>query len=150
MIKYSKGFTLLELVIAISIVGILASLAMPAFDNQLKNSRLVAITNLVVGSYNLARSEAIDRGVQVQISNIADGWMVKEVISGNEIKRFEPGDTGITWTDVSIDVIYDPTGFRPFGSAIETVKICDSRDQGRLIAISIAGSTSVSDTPSCP
>ena len=143
MIKYSKGVTLLELIVAIGIAGILLSLALPAFDNQIKDSRIVANTNLVIGAYNLARSEAINRGVQVQVIDITDGWAVEEVVSGAEIKRFEPDSDGITWTPSTFpDIPFNPTGFRPFGSAAVTITLEDSRGKGRIITISPAGSTS--------
>jgi len=151
MLNNSKGVTLLELIIAIGIVGIIASMAIPAFDNQLKDSKIVANTNLVIGAYNLARSEAINRGLQVQVVDTADGWAVEEVASGTEIKRFEPDNDGLTWTPATFpDLPYATNGFRPFGSAAQTIKLCDSRGKGREITISPAGSTSVDKSPSCP
>ncbi len=144
MMKNSKGVTLLELVTVIAIVGVLASLAIPAFDNQLKNSKLVANTNLLIGAYNVARSEAINRGVQVKVSDIADGWAVVDVVTNEELNRFEPNYDGITWTPaVFPDVTFNATGFRPFGSAAVTIRMEDSRGMGRIITISAAGSTSV-------
>lgn len=144
MFHNSKGVTLLELIIAIAIVGILAAMAVPAFDNQLKDSKIVANTNLVIGAYNLARSEAINRGVQVQVTDIADGWAVEEVVSGTEIKRFEPDNDGLTWTPAAFpDTPYNTNGFRPFGLGAQTIRLEDSRGKGRIITISSAGSTSV-------
>ncbi|MDQ7049220.1 MAG: GspH/FimT family pseudopilin [Enterobacterales bacterium] len=70
----NHGVTMLELVVTIAIVGILASLAVPAFDNQIKDSKLISNTNLVVGAFNMARSEAINRGAQVRVNGIANGW----------------------------------------------------------------------------
>ena len=151
MFHNSKGVTLLELIIAMAMVGILAAMAIPAFDNQLKDSRLVSNANLVIGAYNLARSEAINRGVQVQVANIAGGWVIEEVISGTVIKQFEPDRKDVTWTPASFpNIPYDNNGFRPFGSAAQTIKLCDSRGKGREITISPAGSTSVDKSPSCP
>jgi type IV fimbrial biogenesis protein FimT len=142
MFKNSKGVTLLELVVAIAIVAILASLAIPAFDNQLKNSRIVANTNLAVGAFNIARSEAINRGVQTTVVATANGWAVEEVASGVQIKLFEPDQKDITWSGYS-PVIYNSTGFRPFGSSAVTLQLVDSRGIGRKITISVAGSTKV-------
>jgi len=150
LVQYSKGVTLLELITAMAIVGILAALALPAFDNQLKDSKIVSNTNLVIGAYNLARSEAINRGLQVQVVGIANGWAVEEVASGTVIKQFEPDGKGLTWTPSSPpDLPYDSSGFRPFGSSAQTIKLCDSRGKGREITINTAGSTSVDKTPSC-
>jgi len=150
MIKNYKGFTLLELIVAIAIVGILASLAMPAFDNQLKNSRLVANANLIVGALSKAREEASFRGVAVKVTDSGSSWEVREVLSNELVEKFEPDDSGLTWTpDNFPDVIYNPTGFRPFGSAVANIKLCDERGEGREITISTAGSTSMNTSPSC-
>jgi type IV fimbrial biogenesis protein FimT len=144
MLKKSKGVTLLELIVAIAIIGILASMAIPAFDNQIKNSRLVSNTNLIVGAVNIARSEAVNRGVQVMITAGGNGWIVQEVVSGTEISRFEPDDSGITWSPATFpDITFNSTGFRPNLSPVVTIKLTDDRSESKTISISAAGSTDV-------
>lgn len=148
--KSIQGTTLLELLIAIAIVGIIAGLAIPAFDNQIKDSRLVATTNLVIGAFNYARAEAINRGVQVQVVSSSQGWKVEEVASGEDLKLFEPDTSGIAWTFTNFTGVYDPSGYRPFGTAETKIKMCDDRDKGREVTINTSGSTSVNKAPSCP
>jgi len=71
--KSTSGFTLLELIIAISIAGILMAMAIPSFNNVIRNNRLTTYTNELVTSLNLARSEAVKRGVSVSVRRIASG-----------------------------------------------------------------------------
>jgi len=150
MVKNSRGFTLLELIIAIGVVGVLASLALPAFDTQLKNSRMVSHTNLVVGALNMARSAAIDKGLRVKVTGTTNGWAVQEDVSGIILNQFEPDNNGVIVTPPASDVVYASSGFRPFGDNTPvTIKICDDRSSGRLITVSTAGSTRVTDT-TCP
>ena len=65
------GFTLLELIVAISIAGILMAMAIPSFSDMMRNNRLTTYTNELVTSLNIARSEAIKRGVTVHVAKIS-------------------------------------------------------------------------------
>jgi len=65
--KSTSGFTLLELIVAISIAGILMAMAIPSFNNVIRNNRLTTYANELVTSLNLARSEAVKRGVSVSV-----------------------------------------------------------------------------------
>ncbi len=144
------GFTLLELLITIAIAGIMMAYALPAFDNTIKNSRLVSNTNLVVGAYNLARSEAVARGTNVVVQATADGWKVAQVAPALDIKIFQPDQVGIAFSTFTA-VTFTSTGFRPFtDNAVVTLKLCDDRDKGREVTISASGSTSVDGAPTCP
>ncbi len=68
-----KGFTLTEMMIALAIAGILALLAVPSFLETVRNSRLTAQTDEFLAALNLARSEALKRGVRVSLCKSADG-----------------------------------------------------------------------------
>jgi type IV fimbrial biogenesis protein FimT len=79
--KNNKGFTLLELIVAISIAGILMALAIPSFRDMIRGSRLTTTINEIVGSLNYARSEAIKRGTNIVVkpvtaNNWESGWTV--------------------------------------------------------------------------
>ncbi len=53
------GFTLVELMVTIAIVAILAAVAFPSFESSLRSNRVATMTNELLGSFSLARSEAI-------------------------------------------------------------------------------------------
>jgi type IV fimbrial biogenesis protein FimT len=72
--KPDSGFTLLELIIAISITGILIAMAIPSFSDMIRNNRLTTYANEFVTSLNIARSEAIKRGQHVVIRKTGTGW----------------------------------------------------------------------------
>lgn len=78
----SQGFTLLELFIAILIVAILASIAVPAFNDSIARSRITSRANELVGAVNLSRSEAIDRSTIVELIWRADGWEINDRTGG--------------------------------------------------------------------
>ena len=96
--KQASGFTLLELIVAISIAGVLMSMAIPSFNDMMRNNRLTTYANELVTSLNIARSEAVKRGVTVTVAKTsatsssywsASGWNV--FVDNNGNKTFETG-----------------------------------------------------------
>jgi type IV fimbrial biogenesis protein FimT len=63
--SHSKGFTLIEVMVSLAILGILASLAAPSFSESIKRYRVNAIKDDLIASMQAARSEAIRRGTPV-------------------------------------------------------------------------------------
>lgn len=66
------GFTLVELMITVAIVGIIAGLGVPSFLEIIRQNRASSAANDLVASLNLARSEAIKRGQTVTVCNSTD------------------------------------------------------------------------------
>lgn len=66
-IRTAKGFTLLELLITLSIAGILLAIGVPSFTSMMAESRISAQYNSLVGSLYHARSEAIKGAADVTV-----------------------------------------------------------------------------------
>lgn len=87
--KKNKGFTLIELMVAVAVFAILMAFAAPNLSDFSERNRLASQTNILVAHLNLARSEAVKRNreLKICISNPAhnactttgkweDGWMI--------------------------------------------------------------------------
>lgn len=57
-----SGFSLVELLVTIAVVGILASIAAPSFQSMLEKRRLIAATEGVYAHLQFSRSEAVKLG----------------------------------------------------------------------------------------
>ncbi|MDD2892710.1 MAG: GspH/FimT family pseudopilin [Halothiobacillaceae bacterium] len=82
-----QGFTLLELMITVSIAAILLAIAIPSFQSTMASTQLATQTNNFLTAMATARDRAIkdntratlctsNTGTACTISNWADGWLV--------------------------------------------------------------------------
>ena len=67
------GFTLIELMVTVSVLGVLALVAAPSFNEAILSNKLAGYSNSFVASAQLARSEAIKRNTAVALCRSADG-----------------------------------------------------------------------------
>lgn len=65
--EVTAGFTLVEFIIALAILAITLSLAAPAFRTAIRDGRMTTQVNTFIGLLNMARSEAVRRGVPVTL-----------------------------------------------------------------------------------
>src|SRR5260221_8528707 len=64
---HAAGFTLPELVVTITIGGILLAMAASSYRNFILNSRRAATINELVGTLQFARGEALKRGTMITV-----------------------------------------------------------------------------------
>ncbi|TAK65675.1 MAG: prepilin-type N-terminal cleavage/methylation domain-containing protein [Betaproteobacteria bacterium] len=108
-----EGFTLIEILIVIAIVGILASIAAPSFNELIKSQRIKSMATDLNSSLTLARSEAIKRNKNVTMSPVTvgswqDGWQIADPDFAGNIE-VHSAFTGLTATGPD-SVIYRSSG----------------------------------------
>ena len=64
--KTLRGFSLVELIIGVAILGVLLAIAMPAFSNWLRNAKVRTAAESVQNGLQLARAEAVRRNTTVR------------------------------------------------------------------------------------
>lgn len=73
-----RGFTLIELMVTVSIASILMLIAVPSFITFQRNAELTSVANKFITSVNAARGEALKRGVSAVVVPLNNGanWNV--------------------------------------------------------------------------
>ncbi len=100
MIKrfYSKrGFTLLEMMAVVVIIGIMAAIGIPTFDSAIKKVRFKSDANMILSGLRKARSQAISKRMQcgVKFDENSNVFSVFEDQDSPENFTFDIGDSSI-------------------------------------------------------
>ena len=77
-----KGFTLIELMVAVAVLAVLASVAAPSFAPVSGRARAGAALNGLSAAFNYARSEAVKRGERVSVCRLADAQAASPSCAG--------------------------------------------------------------------
>lgn len=112
-LKFSMGFTLTELLIVLTIVGILASMAVPSFQSMIHNQRVKSASFELFASLMVARSEAIKRNGDVTITPVSVGsWQAGWQITSSDgiVLRNHPALAGVVVSGAPATLTYKRTG----------------------------------------
>ncbi len=147
--KMQKGFTLIELMIVVAIIGILAAIALPAYQDYTKRAKLSEVI-LAASACRTAITEAFQSGNSVTSS--AGAWGC-EVAAGSGSKYVNKIDTDaggmITATvqntgDTTIDT--KTITLTPYSDAAGTTKMT-AADFGKAVATWKCGPPSSGGVP---
>lgn len=120
------GFTLVELLIVMSLIAVLAAMAVPGFRSLLVNRTVQAAADSLMTDLRYARSEAVKRSARVSLCQSADG---ASCVTGSN-----------SWTSGWI-VFIDANGNGAVDTGDEIVRV----QQALTSIASIASATPMSD-----
>ncbi|MDO5505887.1 MAG: Tfp pilus assembly protein FimT/FimU [Pseudoxanthomonas suwonensis] len=170
--RSQRGFTLIELIITVAVLGTLSLVAAPAMSKAVAHYRAQTLTHELTGAFALARIHAISKNVPVQVCpsdgqrclSHADwnrGWIVfrsrnggNQPASPDDILHVYQGTTGagrISTTQGRPRLRYRPDGMSP-GSNL-TVSICRGEHLHAHVIVNNGGRTRTERIPNnlpCP
>lgn len=94
--SFNAGFTLMEVLVVLTISAILVAVAVPAFNTSIARARTSEAANTLLAAVELARSEAIRRGVNVTACRVIDP-VAPACEAGAAPGGFAAGDWAAGW-----------------------------------------------------
>jgi type IV fimbrial biogenesis protein FimT len=137
------GFTLVELVVVVTLMAFGAIVAMPSLADAMRIQRVRAATTDLMSALLLARSEAIKRASQVRVTPRAGldwttGWRVTGVTAGDQVDGKDAlGDT-LRVTRAPGSIVYDRTG-RLTVPGLVRIQVSDGGPTIRCVTIDPSG-----------
>ena len=113
--KLGRGFTLLELMVAIAVLAILATVGVPSFRALIQNNRVTTQANELVSALSFARTEAVKRGrdVEVEITQVGSGWRADVEVDATDekLRVVDRGGSSVGIDDGdTVIIVFGPTG----------------------------------------
>jgi type IV fimbrial biogenesis protein FimT len=160
MKRHRHGYTLIELMIALTLLSIVFGLAVPTFRDFTRNNSVAAAQNDLVTALTMARSEALRRNRAVSVCASADGascgdqtnWNTGWIAftDGNTPGVIDGTDVSLqTWQSTNTNVVFSSGGstfaqYLPTGmsSGAVTIDISWSSCAGlhtRRVAVTLTG-----------
>lgn len=152
---HAGGLTALELLVAMCLIGVLASLGVPALQHLAMNAQRLAATNGLVAAIQFARSTAAARNATITLCPSADArrcsaaptpqdrWIVVAVEDGAAQAGLRPLRVVDTHFSGAVRSNRAEFEFRPFPlrSTNGTISLCDRRGgrSQRAIVVSTSG-----------
>lgn len=163
--RLTEGFTLIELMITVALLGILATLALPAFQGSMDRQRIQSAANSLSVAFATARSESVKRGRTVSVCKSSDktdcttdgdwsvGWIIY-ITAGAPIKAFDSPSGGVSMAGSAVPDLQNSVQFDPSGASnlagTGGVTICIAGQTSRVVSIASSGRIRVAEGGVCP
>lgn len=145
------GITLIEVLIAIAIIAIITSIAVPSYQSQIARQSLVLVAESFVSDIKLARSEALKRSddVSIVITSGANWSYVVSDSASNQIKSVSSTNysniSGLTLTNLASGA-FSFDGFRGLTDVPNDAKVSFSTSgESASVVMNVVGRAWICD-----
>lgn len=144
----NAGFTLIELMVTVVIVGVLATLAVPAMQHMILSQDVRTAASELQTSLYFARSEAIKRASNVAVvptsSDWKNGWTVQIASSSTVLRTQAALSTSLSSMSGST-ITYRDDGHVTSTPATIVITTANPKVQARCLKIDLSGRPDVNN-----
>lgn len=155
-----RGLTLIELLVAVAIIALSATLAAPDIATMVASYKVRTAAEGLLNGLNYARAEAIRRNSAVSFALAPGGWSVAQVSPATSLQTHTSSDAvAVTSDNAAGSVTFLPTGMVQAGSQLRQLTVASAVDAadtrrinvfgGGLIRMCDPGVTAAADPRSC-
>lgn len=154
MRKSQSGLTLIEVMVTIAVMVVILTIGIPSFNSVIEQNRATVAANDLLGSLQLARSEAVrlNEPVTITPSNGWSGWKVEYTVESTDengkpivksiVLRERSGVNATISNTLNLNSLeFLPTGRLAEGTATFKVKV--SNAAVRCVSVAITGASQV-------
>lgn len=155
----SRGFSLIELLIVVVILGVVAAIAAPNFQNTIENNRVNSAAEGMRDAIAVARTEAIRQGTQVTLQpncsppNWSCGWKIATTGGANtdpiRVGDF-PSVISVSLSSGQNELTFNPNGTFRHNNAIFIFRVQGQSTGGRALELGRSLRICSSGSSDCP
>ncbi len=122
------GFTLIEILVVLTVLGIVLAFGVPSYSAFIQNGHIRSVSESIVDGLNLARMEAVNRNERVEFNLDGANWTIDVPASGERVHNHSgAGSAGTVSVSAagsqSLSIAFNALGRITSGNAATVVTI---------------------------